>query len=99
VRICIDATGWRALSRKLMHAAAGSQVSRAIPHIHAFQGSIESDLPQGSMWAVFDSRETSYYGWLVPKGEGRSAWRRVLAGASGRVEPRAGWPSLSLRLN
>lgn len=68
-RVLLDCTGWRALSRK--------QSSRsAAPHVHAFQGTIEADLPPDSMWAVFDSALTDYYAWIVPKCEGR-----FLAGA------------------
>jgi flavin-dependent dehydrogenase len=39
--------------------------------VHAFQGIVEIDLPEDSMWAVFESGITPYYGWLVPKGEGQ----------------------------
>jgi flavin-dependent dehydrogenase len=68
-RIMLDCTGWRALSRK-------QSTREAAPHVHAFQGTIEADLPPDSMWAVFDSALTDYYAWIVPKGEGR-----FLAGA------------------
>jgi geranylgeranyl diphosphate/geranylgeranyl-bacteriochlorophyllide a reductase len=64
-RVIIDATGWRALARRQL-----GDTSKA-PHVHAFQGTVTSDLPEGSMWAVFRSAVTPYYGWLVPKGEGR----------------------------
>jgi flavin-dependent dehydrogenase len=63
-RIAVDATGWRALSRRQLGGAKPQQV-------HAFQGTAEIDLPDDSMWAVFDSTATPFYGWIVPKGNGR----------------------------
>lgn len=88
-RVLIDASGWRALSRKLLLAEhtpgvapattaqqdAGAeavvQPGRSVPVVHAFQGHVLCNLPEESMWAVFESAVTPYYGWLVPKGEGR----------------------------
>jgi flavin-dependent dehydrogenase len=72
--VVLDATGWRALSRKLLarrdHTVAQPE-ERSAPVVHAFQGTVSSDLPPESMWAIFHRPTTSYYGWLVPKGEGR----------------------------
>lgn len=59
----IDATGWRALSRKLAHAPRA-------PQLHVFQGTIRADLPEEAMWAIYRSTLTPFYGWVVPKGEG-----------------------------
>ncbi len=85
-RVLIDATGWRALSRKLLlsgrageegapardgSATAADQPERSAPVVHAFQGTVSCDLAEDAMWAVFESDVTPYYGWLVPKGEGR----------------------------
>lgn len=93
--VCIDATGWKALSRKQLASQRPPNRLPKIPHIYAFQGVIEADLPESSMWAVFDSRATSYYGWLVPKGGGRfllgaGFWP---GGAEGRPAA-AGWSKL-----
>lgn len=93
--ICIDATGWKALSRKLLAAQSPAAPPARLPHVYAFQGTVEADIPEGSMWAVFDSQATSYYGWLVPKGNGRfllgaGFWPGA---AEGRVA-RAGWSKL-----
>ncbi|MCC7477950.1 FAD-dependent monooxygenase [bacterium] len=65
-RVVLDATGWRALSRKLL----APPELRSAPVVHAFQGSVHCDLPADSMWALFESDTTQYYGWLVPKGAG-----------------------------
>lgn len=65
-KVVIDATGWRALARRQHGNGAGKA-----PHVHAFQGVVESNLPEDSMWAVFVSEVTPYYGWLVPKGGGQ----------------------------
>jgi len=59
----IDATGWRALSRKLARAPRA-------PQLHAFQGTIRADLPESAMWAIYRSGVTPFYGWVVPKGAG-----------------------------
>jgi geranylgeranyl reductase len=59
----IDATGWRALSRKL------STAPRA-PQLHAFQGTVRANLPAAAMWAIYRSDVTPFYGWVVPKGDG-----------------------------
>jgi flavin-dependent dehydrogenase len=63
-RIAVDATGWRALSRRQLSGGRSAQV-------HAFQGTAQIDLPEASMWAVFHSATTPFYGWIVPKGGGR----------------------------
>jgi geranylgeranyl reductase len=76
-KIAIDATGWKALGRRLTagagirSVAGGTPTPAKVPHIHAFQGVVESNLPEASMWAVFVSGITPYYGWLVPKGGGQ----------------------------
>jgi len=67
--VVVDASGWRALSRRL--ARGSGEGPRPAPQVHAFQGLVEAQLPEGSMWAIFRSRATPYYGWLVPKGAGR----------------------------
>jgi flavin-dependent dehydrogenase len=67
--VVIDASGWRALARRLARGSVNE--ARPAPHVHAFQGIVEAELPEGSMWAVFRSSATPYYGWLVPKGGGR----------------------------
>lgn len=68
-RVVVDASGWRALGRKLLAEAEGAE--RSAPVVHAFQGVIEAQLADENMWAVFETDRTPYYGWLVPKGEGR----------------------------
>lgn len=59
----VDATGWRALSRKLARAPRA-------PQLHAFQGTIRAGLPDDAMWAIYRSALTPFYGWIVPKGSG-----------------------------
>jgi geranylgeranyl reductase len=64
-QLVVDASGWRALSRRQLGRDRGKA-----PHVHAFQGIVSSELPEDAMWAVFRSAVTPYYGWLVPKGDG-----------------------------
>jgi flavin-dependent dehydrogenase len=62
----IDATGWRALSRKLL-AAPEARRPRLLA---AVQGRIRASLPEDAMWAMYRSRTTPFYGWLIPQGGG-----------------------------
>ena len=64
-RLVLDCSGWRAVSRRQFGNGSSA------PYVHAFQGTVESDLPEGSMWAVFDAKLTDYYAWIVPKGGGK----------------------------
>jgi flavin-dependent dehydrogenase len=66
VALVLDATGWRSLSRKLLHMPGSARA----PLLGAVQGRIASDLPLDSMWAVYRSAVTPFYGWLVPQGAG-----------------------------
>ena len=103
-RVCaplvVDATGWRALSRKLFGGSA-NKVSAArsalLPQIHAFQGEVAAGIPEDAMWAIFDSSATSYYGWIVPKGGGRFLLGAgfPVATAATRLAGKSPWEMLS----
>ena len=62
-RFVIDATGWRQVSRRLLGIALA-------PRLNAFQatGAVRGN-PHGNFIAVFDSRQTPFYCWWIPKGE------------------------------
>jgi len=59
----IDASGWREVSRRLL----GRELA---PRLNAFQltGAVTGQRSR-NFFAVFDSRQTPFYGWFIPKGE------------------------------
>lgn len=93
----IDATGWRALSRKLLAAPE----ARPPMLLAAIQGRIRSNLPGDAMWAVYHSRTTPFYGWLIPQGGGEFllGYGAPVVAASARSEaepaPSTAWDMLT----
>lgn len=63
----IDASGWRALTRRLLCGEAWGAHGRPLV---AVQGRITADLPPDAMWALYHSRATRFYAWLIPQGRG-----------------------------
>jgi flavin-dependent dehydrogenase len=87
----IDATGWRALSRKLLAAPE----ARKPMLLAAIQGRIRSSLPEDAMWAVYHSRTTPFYGWVIPQGGGEFLLGYAAPVGAASARSAAGTPSNS----
>lgn len=62
----IDATGWHGFARRALRGRSGNSV----PKLAAVQGRLRCDLPPDTMWAVYNTALTPFYGWLIPQGGG-----------------------------
>lgn len=76
-RIDLDTSQGQLSARWVIDASGGLGLSRrkltgpAIRQLHAIQGTVELEPAPDAMWSIYSSSYTPFFGWIIPKGQGR----------------------------